>query len=630
MRFHEKFNRTGWSILLTVLIGLVAVHRASAHAYLLHSEPAANAILDTAPETMRLWFSEIISSEFSGAMLLDADGQSLDITVTVDPNDHTLLVVNLPELPDGVYSLRWAAHSEADGHSTQGLIVFGIGEGADLGTATAVATDTAVSWPEVVLRWFTYTLILGLVGMVAVTTLVLKPANFSDNVAAVLRAAQKRILRIAWRLSLASLLVGVIWVGWQAYALASSVSGNISLLATAWQWLSQTRLGLFWWARQMVLLVLAASLWPGERQMERETAVSPTQRIFLFVLLLTLLVVQSLTSHAAALTSQTTLAVTMNTLHLVAAGLWVGGLLALVVGLLPLVRQKDDFTALVQAGWGPFGRLAAFSVVLVLATGIYSTGREVGSADAMISTFYGQTLMVKIGLMLTVGLFGALNSSILHPRLSAPLAHLLHKLQGWTPISARRLPRLIVAEVIVGLLVLLLAGLVTAAPTARGVAIAANRNAPSSLSQRVDDMVIGLSVNPNQAGQNIFTVRAASTRRPTPAKVLRIILRFTYLGQDLGMASVDAAEIEPDLYLIGGSQLNVAGNWQIDVVVRRQGLEDSIASFEWTVPETGPQQPVIISNRPWEPLLTALAMVLLLLLGGTAVISIIKAKNSHL
>jgi methionine-rich copper-binding protein CopC len=117
-RIHKKLNRTGWSVLLAVLIGLVVVHRASAHAYLLHSEPAANAILDTAPDTMRLWFSEIISSEFSGAMLLDADGQSLDVTVTVDPTDHTLLVVDLPELPDGVYSLRWTAHSEADGHST--------------------------------------------------------------------------------------------------------------------------------------------------------------------------------------------------------------------------------------------------------------------------------------------------------------------------------------------------------------------------------------------------------------------------------------------------------------------------------------------------------------------------------
>jgi copper transport protein len=418
----------------------------------------------------------------------------------------------------------------------------------------------------------------------------------------------------------------LVWVWWQAYALASSASGDISLLTTAWQWLSQTRLGLFWWIKQMLLLVLAVSLWPSQREMGVETAVSLIQRIFLSSLLLPLLVVQSLTSHAAALTPQTPLAVTMDTLHLVAAGLWVGGLLVLVAGLLPLVRRKDDLSALVQAGWGPFGRLAAFSVVLVLATGIYSTGREVGSVDAMITTFYGQTLMIKIGLMLTVGLIGAINSSILHPRLSAPLARLLRRPDGWTPLSVRQLPRLLIAEVSVGLLVLLLAGLVTAAPTARGTAIATAEDAPSSLNQRVDDMVISLSVNPNQAGQNIFTVRAASTRRPAPAEILRVILRFTYLEQDLGTASVDANEIEPELYLIGGNQLNLAGKWQIDVVARRQGLEDSVASFEWTVPEAGPQQPVIISNRPWEPLLTVVAAVLLLPLLVTTVFFFIKRR----
>ncbi len=616
---QKKFNPAGWSILFAVFIGLMVVRHASAHAYLLHSEPAANSILDTAPTTMRLWFSEIISAEFSGAQLLDADGRSLDVTVAVDEADPTLLVVNLPELADGVYSLRWTAHSEADGHSTQGLIVFGIGQGADLGTATAVETDAAVPWPEVLLRWLNYTLILGMVGAAAVVMLVLKPAAYAPTIAAVLRAAQQRILRLAWWLALAAFLVGVAWVGWQAYALAASVPGDISLPATAWQWLTQTRLGLFWWIRQMLLLVLAVSLWPGPGETAGKTAVSRVQGIFLFGLLLVLLVAQSLTSHAAALTPHPALAVTMDTLHLLAAGFWVGSLLALVVGLLPLVRRKEDFTALVKAGWGPFGRIAALSVGVVLATGIYSTGREIGSVDAMLTTLYGQTLLVKIGLMLMVGLFGALNSSVLHPRLVAPLARLLRKPPGWTPFSLRQLPRLILAEVGLGLLVLLLAGLVTAAPTARGTATSAAADAPSSLNQRVNDMVIGLAVNPNQAGQNIFTVRAASTRRPAPAEVLRVILRFTYLDQDLGMSTVDAAEIEPELYLIGGNQLNLAGKWQIDVVVRRQGMEDSVASFIWDVPPAGPTQSVIISNRAWEPLLTIVAAVLLLPLLVTAV-----------
>jgi hypothetical protein len=78
------------------------------------------------------------------------------------------------------------------------------------------------------------------------------------------------------------------------------------------------------------------------------------------------------------------------------------------------------------------------------------------------------------------------------------------------------------------------------------------------------------------------------------------------------LASVEMAEVESDLYLLGGNQLYLAGRWQIDVVVRRQGVEDSTARFEWIVPQSSTPQPIIISDQPWEPLLTLVA--------GTAVL----------
>jgi hypothetical protein len=133
-------------------------------------------------------------------------------------------------------------------------------------------------------------------------------------------------------------------------------------------------------------------------------------------------------------------------------------------------------------------------------------------------------------------------------------------------------------------------------------------------------MLIKLSVSPNQAGQNIFTVRAASTRRPPPAEIMRVILRLTYLDQDFGLTSVDMDEFEPDLYLLTGNQLYLPGNWQIDVVVRRQGIEDSVARFNWVVLPSGIQQPAVVSDQPWETLLTLVAAVLLVAGMGTAVL----------
>jgi len=210
---------------------------------------------------------------------------------------------------------------------------------------------------------------------------------------------------------------------------------------------------------------------------------------------------------------------------------------------------------------------------------------------------------------------------LLHPRLAAPLAQALRRPPGWTPLSLGRLPTLVLAEAGLGLLVLLLTGLVTAAPTPRGPEFTvAPEDVPTALSQSVDDVVITLSVKPNRPGQNVFTVFAASTRRPPPAEISRVIVRFEYLDQDLGRVSARAQEVEPGRFLIGGNYLSLAGPWQIDVVVRRQGFEDSAARFNWMVAPPGESRPVIVSKRPIEAPLTMVAagtiLVVLLVTAG--------------
>jgi hypothetical protein len=93
---------------------------------------------------------------------------------------------------------------------------------------------------------------------------------------------------------------------------------------------------------------------------------------------------------------------------------------------------------------------------------------------------------------------------------------------------------------------------------------------------------------------------------------LRVILRFTYLGEEMGTVTADAEEIEPNLYRLGGSYLSLPGPWQIEVAVRRKGVEDSVTQFDWTVAPAGETPPVILSKRAWETPLTILAAVLLL------------------
>jgi copper transport protein len=93
----------------------------------------------------------------------------------------------------------------------------------------------------------------------------------------------------------------------------------------------------------------------------------------------------------------------LDTVHLVFVSAWVGGLVVLVRG---LRRWTEDEQAALLPGWS---RLAFWSVVLLVGTGVFASIREVGELGALFSTKYGLLLVAKytlVGLMLLFALVG--------------------------------------------------------------------------------------------------------------------------------------------------------------------------------------------------------------------------------
>ena len=577
---------------------------ASAHAYLLRSEPAANSTVAEQPQEVRLWFTEPVSPQFSGAQVLNLAGENIPVTIRMVEAEDNLLIVELPRLSDDVYTVLWRVHSTADGHVTQGIVVFGVGIDVDPSATTPTLAETTLDWTEIVLRWLNFFALMGLIGAVAASHVVLTTNTDEGEIVAALHMARQRVWYWFSWCSVLALLLGFLWLGWQAHVLLAELSEGVGWTTVTMQWLG-SRLGWLWLVRQLLLLLLLA----GRSWLARQK--SPVLAGTTVVMLVG---TQSLASHAAAVTPDTTLALVADLLHILAGGLWIGGLMALLFGFWPILRRQDgQLKVAAQAGWQPFGRMAATGAVVVIATGFYSTGRQVASIDALISTLYGRSLILKFLLVLAMGLIGAMNASLLHPLLRTPLARLLRRPEQWFPLRLQTLPLLLRLEFIAGLLVLLLAGLLTAAPTAHGPSFLPRAEIPDSLSGTSDDIVVNLAVKPNRPGQNVLDLRVASSRRPAPAPISRVIIRFRYVDQEFGITSVDAEEIEPGRYLVGGNELTAPGHWQIDVVVRRHGLEDSVVNFGWIVSDGEPNRPVLISNQPWESALTLAATGLLVL-----------------
>lgn len=109
-------------------LSLATAEPAAAHVELLSSIPKGGQVLDAAPEQVELAFSDDIIALGTVIELVDHDGEQVEIgeTVVLGPDVTAELP---PDLEGGDYRIRWHAVSP-DGHSTEGTIDFGVGEGA--------------------------------------------------------------------------------------------------------------------------------------------------------------------------------------------------------------------------------------------------------------------------------------------------------------------------------------------------------------------------------------------------------------------------------------------------------------------------------------------------------------------
>jgi methionine-rich copper-binding protein CopC len=116
-------------LLVSLTIGLVSF--AHAHAALVKAEPAQRVSLSKAPSHVRLWFSERLEPAYSAITIekMGASGPVATGKAVVDPNDMKLLMLELPLLEPGQYTVRYRVLS-VDGHTVDYGYTFTVIDGA--------------------------------------------------------------------------------------------------------------------------------------------------------------------------------------------------------------------------------------------------------------------------------------------------------------------------------------------------------------------------------------------------------------------------------------------------------------------------------------------------------------------
>jgi methionine-rich copper-binding protein CopC len=111
-------------LVAALLAALASPGTVAAHARLESSDPAARATLDRAPDSVRLRFNEEIEGEYSKIVVENEKREPVAAgAAQVSPDDPQLLILDLPTLPSGVYTVRFEVLS-VDGHRVKKTFPF--------------------------------------------------------------------------------------------------------------------------------------------------------------------------------------------------------------------------------------------------------------------------------------------------------------------------------------------------------------------------------------------------------------------------------------------------------------------------------------------------------------------------
>jgi copper transport protein len=268
----------------------------------------------------------------------------------------------------------------------------------------------------------------------------------------------------------------------------------------------------------------------------------------------------ALAGHAAAPSSVRALNLVAQWTHLLAVGVWIGGLVWLLAALCMRVAPWSIRQVVMR-----FSKLAGISLAVVAVTGVARSVDEVGGWGRLADSGFGRALDLKLLLFAGLVALGARN----HYRL-VPLFR-----TGPRRGAATRLRRSVGAELGLAAGVLAAAALLSQlAPGApAGAARPGSAVAPALEASGADwatTVRVTLTVTPGAAGPNRFSVTVADFDSGTVLPAERVELTGTPASHpEVGAARLELAESPGGRWLGQGRLLSLAGRWSLTATVQR-------------------------------------------------------------
>jgi copper transport protein len=573
VRLATRAAAAAAAIVAIVLLGAIP---AAAHAVVVTSSPNDGARLSAPPAEVQIRFSEPVSIELGGLRVVDRNGDRVDVGATNAPQPTVIAIALEPDLRAGAYIASYRVVS-ADGHPISGAITFAVGDSTESITSGAMSPDDdaleVIGWGA---RLATY------LGALTASGLAFYLTYLFDSGPG--RGRLSRLAGIGVVIGIAGFLAQI---AVQA-ALATGDSLTAILDSSVWTPVLANNLG---WAA----LALVSGLISTQASIATRNEVAAQTMSFYGLLAVALSL--ALWGHTSEAT-YAWLAIGLDTLHAFAVAVWFGGLLGIAVALAMRWRHRPT-RQLVSTG-GPtdialsdhgsmkdespsgeasaallcrFSTAAAAALGGLTVSGIGLAWMEVGGWQALWSTDYGRTLLIKLVGVGAVLAAAGYNRFRLLPATSAAVDR---SDAGATTLTLARVQRVVRGEVIALTIVLAITAVLVNTVPGGG----SSGSGPFNQTVPFAGNLLNVGVSPAVAGANQMHITFLTQAGQPVAGASAVQVELTQPATGIGPISRAATPAGTGHFIVDTTDLSVSGIWQIEVIARISEFDQQRTSLQ--------------------------------------------------
>jgi copper transport protein len=578
-----------------------------AQAILVSSDPANSAVLAGAPAVVRMQFSEDLNPTVSSAVVVNTANHRVDLNdAQISFDDSQEMDVSLKDsLPSDVYIVIWRTQSADDGQVQHGSFLFKVmasngdipslkegtypGQNMLGGGNTTGQMDGPTLFSLIIVTLVDLSVIFWVGAQLWRTFVSQSSDGDSTEQYAIDQSADRRfelffsipILLVTFVANLGVLMGQGLFLTGGDFTQVFPLFGKL---------MANGRFGAFWTMREIIVLlalVLAMSLfWSRRRSPIIDRLISWINLVFGLALLTTV----ALSSHAEEATSTTLVyAVLADWLHLLAASLWIGGMIYLVVVYLPILKGKllAESTRALLTMLSHFLPLAIAGVVIIAITGPFNATVHMSTLDQLVTTAYGRALLVKIVCVGALLLITAIHVLLFRPRLNKTFdayqvalseSQGAEVLEGSVTRQTRQLTKVLHWEALLGVAVLICVGSMNVfAGTLPPVAAQQNQSqtsqqlgaqgGPFNTTVLTTDgkLKLKLTITPNIFGTNLFIVDVLDSNGKQNTNAI-VSLDLVMLDMNMGIESFNL-QLNGKGEFSAKGDIGMDGNWEVRLQV---------------------------------------------------------------